>query len=75
MNSHSWMDCLAADRGIKRREMELNSHSWMDCLAVNRAQRRSRAGRWSWSLTAKWIVLLLPEPRRDKEEGDGAEFS
>ena len=69
------MDCLAADREIKRKEMELNSYSWMGCLAVNRTQERSRAGRWNWSLTAGWIVLLLTEPRRDQEQGERDELS
>ena len=43
--------------------------------AVARAQERSRGGRWSWSLIAGRIVLLLAEPRRDQEEGGGAGLS
>ena len=60
--SHSWIDCLTADRAlgeIKSREVELVSRSWIDCLTADRAHHRSRAGRWSWAVIAGRIVLLL----------------
>ena len=40
------------------------------------AQKRSRAGRWSWTLSPEEIksreVELDPQPRRDQEQGGGA---
>ena len=68
LDSHSWVDCLAAARAQDRsrgREVELGSHSWVDCLAAARAQDRSR-GREVELDSHSWTECLFADRGQER---------
>ena len=66
LGSHSWMDCLAADRASRDQEQGggwswVLIAGWIVLLLIQPSRDQEQGGGWNWVLIAGCIVVLLTQ--------------